>query len=95
LTRIEAGACKATGLALVVVPESTLFISGDAFPHSCAVTLAGSDSDAEFGAWNRVRQLGSSNAFERRISGMGKLGKNESGENDEGKASFEGMGKLD
>jgi hypothetical protein len=28
------------------------FIAGGAFPHSCAATLAGSDWDGEFRAWN-------------------------------------------
>jgi hypothetical protein len=54
---------------LVVLPGSTLFIGSDAFPSSCAVMLAESDSNAEFRAWNRRRQFGSRDAFERTISG--------------------------
>jgi hypothetical protein len=40
LTHIEAGAFAGTHLYLVVVPGSTLFIAGDAFPSHCTVTSA-------------------------------------------------------
>jgi hypothetical protein len=70
LTCIEAGACWETGLSSVVIPGSTSFIAGDAFPPGCAVGLAGSDCDAEFQAWNMGRQFGSINVFERRTYGM-------------------------
>jgi hypothetical protein len=83
LTRIEFRAFATTYLSLVVIPRSTSFIAGDAFPHSCAVTLAGSDPDAEFGVWNGRRQLGSSEAFKRSASGMRELANNESGDDEE------------
>jgi hypothetical protein len=63
LTCIEARACAMTYLSFVIVPENTLFIAGDPVPRSCTVTLVGSDSNAAFGAWNRDRQLGSSDSF--------------------------------
>jgi hypothetical protein len=72
-----------------------LFIAGNAFPRSCAVTLAGSDSNAEFGAWNQNRQLGSSDALKWRISEMGELARKESGDNDEAKTPSERMEMLD
>jgi hypothetical protein len=40
LTRIEARVCWNTNIFLVVVPRSTSFIAGDAFPRCCTVTLA-------------------------------------------------------
>jgi hypothetical protein len=58
-----------TNLSLVVVPGNTSFIAGDAFPPSCDVTLAGSYWDAEFRAWTERRQVGSSDAFERKTRG--------------------------
>jgi hypothetical protein len=79
---------------LVVVPGSTLFIAGAAFPRSCTLTLAGSDCNSEFRAWDRGRQLGSSEAFERRTSGMRELTTKESGDS-EGKTQSGQMGKLD
>jgi hypothetical protein len=57
LTRIEAQACQATPISLVVVPWSILFMADDAFPPSCTVTSAEADSDMEFRTWNRSGQL--------------------------------------
>jgi hypothetical protein len=53
------------GLSLKHISPSVLFISGDAFPRHCTVTLAWADSDAELSEWNLRRRSGSSNAFER------------------------------
>jgi hypothetical protein len=61
----------------------------------CVVTLAESDSEAELGSWNRHRQLGSSDAFEHRTSGMGELGKEKSGDDEEGKTPSKPAGQLD
>jgi hypothetical protein len=66
LTRIETGTFAATQLHLVVVPESTSFIAGDAFPRHCAVTSVLANSNAKLREWNLGRRLGSSDAFERK-----------------------------
>jgi hypothetical protein len=66
LARLEAGAFAGTRLSFVVVPESTSFIAGAAFPHDCAVTSAWSDSDAELSEWNLRRRFSSSETFERK-----------------------------
>jgi hypothetical protein len=95
LTRIKAEACSQTSLSLVIVPGSTFFTAGDAFPGSCAVTLAGSDCDAEFRAWNKRRQFDTSRAFERMTSDMGELATNKPGDDEERKTPSEPMGKLD
>jgi hypothetical protein len=52
LIRIETRAFTGTRLSLVVVPGSTSFIAGNAFPHDCAVTSAGADCDADLREWN-------------------------------------------
>jgi hypothetical protein len=82
-------------LSLVVVPASISFIAGNAFPPSCAVTLAGSDCDADFRAWTRRRQFDSSAVFERRTSEIRELATKESGDDQERKASSEPTGQLD
>jgi hypothetical protein len=71
LTRIEAGAFAATSVSSVVIPKSILFAAGDAFPTTCVVALAGTDSDAELTEWTRRRQSGSIDPFERRGPGTG------------------------
>jgi hypothetical protein len=71
LTRVQAGAFAGTNLSLVVVPGSTSFIAGDAFPPSCAITSAWPDSDAGLSEWNLRRRSGSSDAFERKPRGTG------------------------
>jgi hypothetical protein len=55
LTRIEAAACRQTALSMVVLPRSTSFITGDAFPLSWAVTLLGSSRGVELRAWTLRR----------------------------------------
>jgi hypothetical protein len=64
LTRIEAGALTGAHLYLVVVPESTSFIAGHAFPSRCAIISARADSDADLSEWNMRRWSGSSDALE-------------------------------
>jgi hypothetical protein len=66
LARLEAGAFAGTRLSFEVVPGSTSFIAGAAFPHDCAVTSTWSDSDAELSEWNLRRRFSSSEAFERK-----------------------------
>jgi hypothetical protein len=66
LMRIETRAFTGTRLALVLVPGSTSFIAGDAFPHDCSVTLAGADCDADLSEWTLRRRFGWSEAFERK-----------------------------
>jgi hypothetical protein len=95
LTRIESRACKATDLSFVLVPAEASFIVGDAFSSSCAVMLIGSDWDAEFRAWNRRHQFGSSEEFERRTCGMRELATKESRDDEERKTRSEPMGRLD
>jgi hypothetical protein len=53
------------------------------------------DCDAVFRAWNRRRQLGSSDVFERRASGMGELATKESIDDEKRKTPTKTMGKLD
>jgi hypothetical protein len=81
---------------LVVVPRSTSFIAGDAFPSSCAVMLAGPDCNTEFRAYDAHGELGSSDAFRRRTSGVRELAKKESGDSDdeERRTPSERMGNL-
>jgi hypothetical protein len=83
LTCIEAWACWATKPSFVVVPGSISFIAGGALPLFCALTLAGSDYHAEFRTWNKRRQSGSSDAFERRAPGMRGLVTEESRDDEE------------
>jgi hypothetical protein len=66
LTRIEAQAFEETDLHLVVVPVSTSFIAGDAFPRHCDLTSALADSDTKLSEWNLRRRSGMSDAFERK-----------------------------
>jgi hypothetical protein len=58
-------------LSLVVVPGSTAFIAGNAFPRHCAVTSVWADSDAELNEWNLRHRSGWNDAFERKLWGRG------------------------
>jgi hypothetical protein len=64
LPRIESAAFAGTKLHFVLLLESVVFIAGDAFPHSCEVTLSNIDSRQEFNEWKEARQSGSRKAFE-------------------------------
>jgi hypothetical protein len=66
LTRIEAGAFAGTNFDCVIVPRSTSFIAGNAFPCYCDVTLAGADSDAVLRQGNLRHRSGWSDMFERK-----------------------------
>jgi hypothetical protein len=89
LTHIDAPVCWETTLSLILLPVSTSFIAGDAFSRSYTVTLAGWESEPEFGAGNRDGQFNSSEAFERRTGGMRELATKESRSDDAGKTRSE------
>jgi hypothetical protein len=55
---------------LVLLPESVVFIAGDAFPCSCDVIIANIDSCEELNEWNEGRRSGSRECFERHPSGQ-------------------------
>jgi hypothetical protein len=95
LTSIEAKACAETDLSLVFVAQNIAFTANSAFPSSCAITLVGSACGVQFRAWNRCRQLGLSDVFERRAFGMGELATKESVDGEKRKKPSKPMGKLD
>jgi hypothetical protein len=64
LSRIESAAFAGTLLHFVLLPESVVFIAGDAFPRSCEVILSNIDSCQEFNEWKEAHQSGSREAFE-------------------------------
>jgi hypothetical protein len=51
-----------------LLPESVLFIAGDAFPPSCDVRIAKIESCRDLTEWNSRRRSGSTGAFERHLS---------------------------
>jgi hypothetical protein len=48
-----------------LLPESVVFIAGDAFSRSCEVRISSIESSQEFNEWNEGRQSGSTETFER------------------------------
>jgi hypothetical protein len=64
LSWIDSAAFAGTVLHFVLLPESVVFIAGDAFPRSCEVLTSNIDSCQEFNEWNEARQSGSREAFE-------------------------------
>jgi hypothetical protein len=65
LSRIESTAFARIYLHSVSLPQSVVFIAGDAFPRSCEPRISNIDSCQEFNEWKDARQSGSSEAFER------------------------------
>jgi hypothetical protein len=51
-----------------LLPESVVFIAGDAFSRLCEVRISNIESCQEFNEWNEARQSGSTEAFERHRS---------------------------
>jgi hypothetical protein len=51
-----------------LLPESIVFIAGDAFPCSCDVGMANIDSCRELKEWNEGLRSGSREAFARHQS---------------------------
>jgi hypothetical protein len=78
LTPIEAGIFGGTYPDMVVVPESTSFIAGEAFPRHCRLTSAGADSNAELSEWDLRRRSDSSDLFERTCWGRGESAEKDS-----------------
>jgi hypothetical protein len=60
---------------LVLLPESVVFIAGVAFPRSCEARIVNIDPCQELTQWNEGRWSGSSEAFERHLSGQPYAGK--------------------
>jgi hypothetical protein len=48
-----------------LLPESVIFIAGDAFPRSCKVRISNIDSCQELNEWKRACRSGSTEAFDR------------------------------
>jgi hypothetical protein len=67
LSRIESTAFAGTSLHFVLLPESIVFIAGDAFPLSCDVKIANIESCRELAEWNERRESGAAAAFERYV----------------------------
>jgi hypothetical protein len=74
LTRIESGAFTGTRLSFMFIPGGTSFIAEDAFPHDCAVALAGADCDADLSEWNLRRRSVSSEESEWKHWRRGEFG---------------------
>jgi hypothetical protein len=70
LLRIESNAFTRTRLDSVVLPESVLFITGNAFPCSCDVRIANIESYLDLEEWNKRGRSGSGKAFKRDPSGQ-------------------------
>jgi hypothetical protein len=68
LSRIESSAFARTRLHFVLLPESLLFIAGDAFPCSCDVCFANVEPCRELAEWNDGREFGSVLAFKWSVS---------------------------
>jgi hypothetical protein len=80
LSRIESIAFAGACVHSVSLPESIVFIAGDAFPRSCEIRISNIDSSEEFNEWKERVSPGQG----KRVSGMdGSNHRREENENEE------------